>query len=187
MRAQLVDVELRGIDDPVSNGANRLQMAAFSAERRTYGRVGSERMRTARFAVAPQQRRVGGFKEDHHGGNHPLDRLDDGGKSLEFGTFADVDDQRGAADFGRLHGQFGEARNQVDGQIVDAVIAQIFKSLECRSLPGPAQAGDDDEFRTGLACRGRGLAWRLLGRAPGFLFDFLSHLAGMVAEFAEAH
>src|SRR2546430_17207184 len=141
-------------------------------------------MRATRFTVAAEQRGVGGLEEDHHGGDHSLDGLDNGGETLELRALADVNDQRRSTDFGRLHCQFREARDQVDWKIVDAVVTEVFEGFERGGLPGAAQARDDDEFRTRLAFRNRSLAWRLFWRAPGFFFDFLSHLAGMVAEFA---
>ena len=60
----------------------------------------------------------------------PADGLQDGGQFFEFRAFANIYDQRGAADLAGLHGQFGKLRNQFYREIVDTVIAQVFKGLQ---------------------------------------------------------
>src|SRR6516162_8004988 len=66
--AQLVDVELGGVDDPVGDGADRPEAAALGAERGADGSVGAERMGSARLAVTADQGGLRGLKIDHHGG-----------------------------------------------------------------------------------------------------------------------
>ena len=68
------------------------------------------------------------------------------GNCFSVCAFANVDHQRRAADVGRILGQFGEFRDQPDGQIVHRVVAQIFEGLENRGLARTAQPGDDDKF-----------------------------------------
>jgi hypothetical protein len=49
---------------------------------------------------------------------------------IELRSLANIHDQRRAVNFPRLHGQFGEAGDQFDGKIVNAVEAEIFKGFE---------------------------------------------------------
>ena len=99
MGTQLVDIELRGVDDPVGDGTDGLQAATLSTQRRTHGRIGAEGMGATSLAVAANQRRVGGLEIDHHGRDHAANRFHDGGQFLELGALADIDDERGAAGF----------------------------------------------------------------------------------------
>ena len=48
--------------------------------------------------------------------------------------------------FGAFLRQLGEFRNQVDGQIVDRIVAQILQRLEHGAFAGPAQPGDDHQL-----------------------------------------
>ena len=59
---------------------------------------------------------------------------------------AGSDNQRRMADARRIARQLGEFRDQVDGQIIDRVIAKVLEDLQHRAFSGSAQAGDDDEF-----------------------------------------
>ena len=69
------------------------------------------------------------------------------GSSSSWDAFAHIHHQRGAANFARLHRQFGKARDQFHGKIVDTVIAQILKRLEHGRLARAAHARDDHQFR----------------------------------------
>ena len=71
---------------------------------------------------------------------------------LQRATFANVDNQRGAPDLRRIEGQFGELLDQVEGQIVDGVVTQIFQALENGAFAGAALARNDYQF--GLLIRG---------------------------------
>ena len=55
VRAQLVNVELGGIDHQVGNRANRLQMAPLRPQRSLHRSVNAQRVRPAGFAEAAQQ------------------------------------------------------------------------------------------------------------------------------------
>ena len=94
-------------------------------------------MRPASFAEAAQQHCVGRLEKNDLRRNHLADGLQDAGKLAELGAFANVDDQRGAADIARLQRQFGEVRNQFDRKIVDAVVAEIFEGFKTEALPEP--------------------------------------------------
>src|ERR1700722_14403762 len=64
VRAQLVHIELRRVDDKIGKAPNRAEMAAFFLERGFYRLIRAERMRTARFAEAAQQHRVRSFEKN---------------------------------------------------------------------------------------------------------------------------
>src|SRR5256885_1861403 len=61
--AQLMDIELRRIDDHVSEFADGLHHVAFLAEALAHGDVFAHRMRAARLAVASEERVFRGVNE----------------------------------------------------------------------------------------------------------------------------
>ena len=121
-------------------------------------------MRAARLAEAPQQHRIGGFEEGDLGRNHAPHCLQNARQLLELRAFAHIHHQRGAADLGRLQRHLGEARNQFDGKVVDAVVAQILKGLEHGRFAGAAHPRDDDQFRSMRGIMRDG-PWRFLPSA----------------------
>ncbi len=108
---------------------------------------GAERMRTARLAEAAHQRGVVGFEENKPGADLAADAPEQRREALQRLAFANVHHDGGAAR-GIVH-QFGELRNQVERQIVDGMVAEVFQRLEHRAFAGAAEAGDDDQFRAG--------------------------------------
>ncbi len=88
-------------------------------------------------------------------GKHALDRVHDGRQLVQLRAFANIHHQRRALDLGRLPHQLGEAGNQVDRQVVHAVVAQILEGLEHRGFPRAAHAGNNDQL-SGQAGIGRG-------------------------------
>ena len=60
--------------------------------------IRAQRMRPARFAEAPLQRRVVGLQENQPRGDFLADFFEQGGETLERLSFANVDDQRRAPD-----------------------------------------------------------------------------------------
>ena len=109
------------------------------------------------------------------------------GKTLETHAFAHVDDERGAIDFGGLTDEVGEARDEVEREIVDRVVTEIFKGFERAGLAGAAHAGEDDELAVsgGFACwlaHGERLwFWRRAWWPPAFADFFALVLRGMHA------
>ncbi len=124
------------------------QMPPFGFERGIHRRVGSQRMRAAGLAKTPQQHGIGGFQKGNLGRNHAPHRLENARQLFELRAFANIHHQRRAADLGRLQRHLGEARDQFDGKVIDAVVAQIFKSLEHRRFARAAHARDDHQFRS---------------------------------------
>ncbi len=130
-------------------------------------------MGTASLAEAPDQGRLVGFEKHQPRGNLAADALVQGRKAVQRGALADVDDDGRLADVGHGLGQFGEFRDQPDGQIVDRIIAQVLQRLERGAFTGPAQPGDDHQF--GLGGRWAGG----LGHPPLF-YRFRHHRGGQV-------
>src|SRR5262249_23209572 len=65
-------------------------------------------------------------------------------------ALAQVDAERDAADaLERAGAQLQHARHEHDGQVVDAVEAEVLENVDCGTSPGPRQAGDDDDLETG--------------------------------------
>ena len=152
--AKLVHIELRGVDDEVGNRPNGAQVAAFRLERGLHGCVRAQGMRPARLAETAHQNRVGSFEEDDFRRDHAGDRLQYLRKLFQLRTFADVHDQRGAANLARLHGQVGKLRDELHGQVIDAVVAEILEGLQDRGLPRTAHAGNDHQLRRVLRSAG---------------------------------
>ena len=73
MRAQLVNIESRSVNDQVGHGANVPKMTALRCERSLNRGVRSQRVWTAGLAIAPQQNRIGSFEEDDFRRDHPPD------------------------------------------------------------------------------------------------------------------
>ncbi len=161
MRSQLVNIELGSVDHEIGSLANRAQMAAFGLERRFYRRVRAQGMRAARLTESADQHRVRRFQEDNFCRDETPNFFQDLGKFLQRRAFAHIDDQRGTPNLTRLDGQIGKLRDELDRQVVDAVVAQILKGLQHRSLPRAAHAGDDDQFRRVLRGAGRIVAYGL--------------------------
>src|SRR5690349_13009606 len=72
--------------------------------------------------------------------------MQDAGQFVELGTLAHIDDERRTAKFAGLYSQFGEFRDELNWQVVDAVITQILEGLQHRGLPRPAHARNDDQL-----------------------------------------
>src|SRR5580658_3826208 len=100
--AQFMHVELRCIDHDVSQRADALQVASFGLERGIDWRVRAQGMGAASLAETAHQYGIGGFQEGDLGRNHSPNCLQNAGKLLKLGAFADIDDERGAADLSRL-------------------------------------------------------------------------------------
>src|SRR4051812_11700936 len=106
-------------------------------------------MGTAGLAEAPHDGLIVGLEEDQAGGNTALNAIVGFGKPPESLALTDIDDDGGEANGGRIAHQLREFRSEIDGKIVDCVIAQVFENLKDGSFAGPAHAGDDYQFRTG--------------------------------------
>jgi rubrerythrin len=144
--AEFVNIKFGSVDHEVGQGADVAQMTAFSSEGRLHGSIGTERMGTASFTEAADQYGVGGFQINHLGRDHPPDRFEDSWKLFQLGTLAYVYHKRCAPNLRRLHCQFREPRDQLHRKIVHAVVAQVLKGFEHRSLARPAHACNDDQL-----------------------------------------
>ena len=149
--AQLMHVELAGIDDRIGQPADGRQALPFPADAGRDALVRAQRMRTARLAEAPDQRRIVGFEEKQPRGNLAADALVTGRESASSAAPSRMSTtMRRAADVRARLGQLGEFRDQVDGKIVDRIVAEVLERLEHGAFAGAAQAGDNHQlgFRT---------------------------------------
>ena len=69
VRAQLVHIELRSVDDQIGEGANLPQVAALGRQRGFHRRIDAQRMWPAGLAITPQQDGIRSFQENHLGRN----------------------------------------------------------------------------------------------------------------------
>src|ERR1051326_3051281 len=108
-------------------------------------------MRPASFAETILQHVVGSFEEQHDDVQaRRTQRIELFFKVGEKLTFANVDDEGGAGDAFLVvvvGNEAAEGRQHHDGQVVDAEISQVLKSVGGRRHPRPAKAGDDDDIR----------------------------------------
>ena len=75
------------------------------------------------------------------------ERAINSGKIFDLPALARIHQKRGALDFARAVAvNLAEHRNQRDGQIVDAVIAQIFKRIQHRTFAGAGEAGENHKL-----------------------------------------
>src|ERR1700685_140617 len=109
--AQFVDVELRGVNNEVSQSSYRAEMASFRLKGGLYRSVGAQRRRASRLTEAAHQNGVGSFEVYDFGGNLPPHGLENFRQTLELRSLANVNHERRAANFSRLHRQLGEARD----------------------------------------------------------------------------
>src|SRR5436305_1357505 len=80
------------------------------------------------------------------GRNAAADLRVEGREALEALALPDVDHQRGAANGRRVADELGEFRDQLDRQVVDGVISNVFERPDHGSLSGSAHPGNDDEL-----------------------------------------
>src|SRR5260370_22114226 len=118
-------------------------------------------MRPAGLAEAPYQDVVRCLQKKHRGIELFLQRAQDGRKLLELLALANVRYQGGLFNLRRLLDQFGKAGNQVNGKVVRAIVAQVFKSHQDGSLPRAGHAGNHYQMvrtlvRTSARFRGSG-------------------------------
>jgi hypothetical protein len=103
-------------------------------------------MRPPGFAEAARQSGVVSLEKYQRSRSLPPQPFEQRRNLRERLSLANVDHQRRAPHVSRTLGQLGELGDQLDGQVVDSVVAQILKGLENGGLARPAQAGDDDQF-----------------------------------------
>ena len=109
-----------------------------------------ERMRPARLAESPHQRRLGRLEEDQDRVQvlAALELPVDPRELVQHLPFADVDDNRRARDLGAgSQRQLGEHRQQRDRQVVDAEIAEVLERADRLRLAGTREAGQHHESR----------------------------------------
>ena len=106
-------------------------------------------MRTPRLREAANQHGILSIEKDHARAQHLPDALENLGQAVEGGAFANVHHDGSMFGFLGFADQTGKLGQQFERQIVDAVISQIFKSLERRSLARTGDAGDDHQLPGG--------------------------------------
>jgi hypothetical protein len=79
------------------------------------------------FTEPAHQGRVVGFEENEARAHQPAQTPVQRGEAFERGAFANIDDNGGLADIRGVLGQLSELRDQIDGEIVDRVVAQILE------------------------------------------------------------
>ena len=97
--AQLVHVELGGVDDQIGQAAQLVEQLAFVGDAVGHARARGERVATTRGLVAAHEHVVGGVEEQHLGAGAHLAQLAERGlEVVDELPGAHVDDEREAGD-----------------------------------------------------------------------------------------
>src|SRR5690349_15531339 len=104
-------------------------------------------MRTARLAVAPQERVFVRLDEHQRNGVILLEVLQKRRQLLELQTLARVHEQGGPSEVAFTDTmKFSKNRNEVDGQVVHAVETHVFEGMENGAFAGAGESGENDEL-----------------------------------------
>ncbi|MPN22009.1 hypothetical protein SDC9_169392 [bioreactor metagenome] len=133
--------------DAVAETGDRRQQFALQADR--FGQrafVVGQRMAASRFGIALEQRFLVGVQEQE-GDLHTIlaQSLEFAGQQFNAAAGAGIDGNRHLADLFFL--QHADQHGQNDNrQVVDAVIARVFKQVEGDGLAGAGKSADQYEF-----------------------------------------
>src|SRR3954454_25354832 len=158
LRAQLVDVERRGVEHEVSVATQVTQQLSFVRDAVGQGPVGLQRMRTAYAVEPPDERVVGRLQEQHP--NPQARAVEVGQRGSDVGgeaTTAHVDDDSDLVD-GALGagGQLDHRGEQRRLQVVDDEPVEVLQALRGGAATGTGQASDHDQVEGGRhGCGGR--------------------------------
>src|SRR5215469_3159108 len=159
--AKLVHVELRGIDDHIGEFADRLHQRALVAQAFAHRIVLSEGMRTARFAIAAQQRVFVSFNEDQRNRVILLEMFQQRGQFFELQSLTRVYQQGRSREITFASTvKLRKNGNQVHREVVHAVETHVFEGAENRAFAGTGKTGKDDELARILARSHGGLHGR---------------------------
>src|ERR1700674_4644428 len=136
---QLVDIEFGGVDDHVREPANRVHQRPLTPQPLAHRTIVSQRMWAPRLAESAQQSIFRSLDEYQTGGHFAADLFVKSRQAFELIALSRVDHESRAFHFRiAVKIQLAEGRNQVDGQVIDAIIAQVLKRLQNRALPRAA-------------------------------------------------
>jgi hypothetical protein len=94
-------------------------------------------MRTARLAVATQQRVFAGFDKDKSDRMMLAEMFQERRELLELFAFASVNEKRGACETAVARGvEFGKDRNQLDWKVVHAIKAHVLEGMKDGAFSG---------------------------------------------------
>src|SRR5215475_12065745 len=144
--------ERAGVEDAVGALAQLDQLGALALDTGQRTGLAAERVRAPRLAEAAHQHVVAGVEEQDLEAVAGVAQLVEHARIVgEELALAQIDAEADAADaLERARTELEHARHQDDGQIVDAVEAEIFEDVYRSAPSGPGKAGDDDDFEGGV-------------------------------------
>src|SRR5215472_8601104 len=89
--SKFMHVELRSVDDQVSQRSDASQMASLSRQGCPDGGIRAQRMRPPRLAESAYQRGVAGLEKDDPRRDHPFYRFQDVRQFLKLRALPDID------------------------------------------------------------------------------------------------
>src|SRR5581483_2599044 len=114
--AQLVDRELRGVDDQIGHRADRRQLPALGQDTPANRLILAQRVGPARLAEAPQNRLVVRLQKYKLGSDLMPDMRINIGKALQTLAFPDIHYDRRRPYASRIARELGKGRNQIHGK-----------------------------------------------------------------------
>ena len=145
--AQLVDVELGRVDDEVGNLADGRHETALLVNALADGELAAERMGAARLRKTADEGFVARLDKDQRSGMLLAEFFVDAREACELAAFASIHEQGGALNFSCAFGiELAELGDEVDGQVIHAIKAEVFESAQHRALAGAAEAGKQHEL-----------------------------------------
>ncbi len=148
--AELVDVQVGGVDDDVGLGLHRAEQLALRLDGVGQGEIGGgERVTPPAALVAAHQGVGGGLQvDDAHPSALAAERLEGGQHLVVVGAGADHEDDLGDAGAGRLS-QLRHLGHERRREVVDDEPAQVLEDVRRLRAAGTGQPGDDHEVAHG--------------------------------------
>ncbi len=147
--AKLMDREIARVDHIVRQSADGFQFLPFDGDRLRHSGLGHQGMGTPGFTVPTDQRGTRRLQKQQVNTYAAAFQLpEDPGKTSEGRTFTNIHHHSSPVVFlTRAHTKLGKQRNEINGEVINAVISEIFKGPESGSLAGTTDSRDDDELR----------------------------------------
>jgi hypothetical protein len=144
--AELVHVEIRGIDEDIGDVADGVKELALFNNGAGDGLHAAQGVGAACLAVAADENLILRVEEDDRGGDEPLDVLEDIRKTVEGLALANIDDNSCMLNLSRVSDEFGEVWEEFEGEIINGLKAEVFEGSQDTGFARAGDSGHDDEL-----------------------------------------
>ena len=149
VRTQLVNVEVRCVDEDVGHVADGVENLALFDDGAGDGLHAAQWVRASGLRVAADEDGVLRVEKNDRRRDELFDDFENVREAVEGLAFADVDDDGGLRNFTGAAHEFGEVGEEFEREIFDGLKADVFKCAQDAGFAGAADAGDDDQFLAG--------------------------------------